>query len=534
MAVQVTSNVLPGVRADAASPTQLLTGRPTKQKTLTAMGFWIPMGPRRSRRRGAARLLTPAPTPSILKSYRQWRKRTAGSGRIPLAVPMTPSSLLVLQDAVYVLSLLTLLIALVVYLLMETQHRRQLAHDARRLILASKLVPHGDDATLEALWGRSSRLDREIIEEILMDEARSGEVISAGVLTRSLIAVGIYERWIKQLKAGRVSQRVRAALKLGYLYDLAGVQALASAAGDPSPQVQMAVALSLGRLAQARGLPGLIRLAHCPPKMIPDFTLAAALAACAHECPDQLMELLQAPQARTRMVGAWAISEVANASVLPRLLVAARDPDAEVRAKVARALGRIDVQESIDELLHMARDPIWFVRIRALDALGRLRASAGAAVALASLQDEVREVRYRAAFALRQTLGMTSQVVAEVLATGSGLSFDSMISEWDRAGYLWNLAAGLSTGDWPRFLDSRDTLQALIASGVTRVLVHLVNAYPDLKIRLRLLRLLLASADPKVRTGLAALLSRPGLDRRLAVAIKKALPDVPTAGLAGA
>jgi HEAT repeat protein len=121
---------------------------------------------------------------------------------------------------------------------------------------------------------------------------------------------------------------------------------------------------------------------------------------------------------------------------------------------VARALSRIPLPESTDAILRLARDPIWFVRLRALAALGQVRASSAESVVLDRLQDEVREVRFRAAAPLRQIRGMKGEIVREVLATRPRLSFDSLISEWERAGFLWEVVAGLSTRDFSRFVES--------------------------------------------------------------------------------
>ncbi len=437
---------------------------------------------------------------------------------------MSPPSLDFLQTAVVLLGILALGTSAGVYLFMEIHFRRQLYRQARKVILASALPPALDAEFVSALWSASGPRDREILEEILVDLCRSPDALSARQASATLSALGIHSRWIEELRAGNLSRRVLAATKLGYVHDLRGVNALVAAAADPSPQVELAVTLSLGRLKDTRGLEALFRVAQNSARTVPDLTLAAALAACAEGQPALLVPLLKAPQANARIVAAWALSEVADLLVLRDVLRAAGDAEPEVRAKAARALGRIPTKESLEALELLTRDRVWFVRVRALDALGKLGDAAGVAAALYALGDNVREVRYRAASALRQMRVTKGEVVAPVLANGPRRSLNSLISEWDRAGFLWDIAAGLSTRNWERFGESRQLVKALVAAGITRALVSFVLVFPDIKVRLRLLRLLLESPHRTVRDQVAAVARLPECDARVAARIRKAFP----------
>ncbi len=436
---------------------------------------------------------------------------------------MSHLSIHLVKLAVIWLGLFSLGTALAVYLIMEVRYRRFLAREARRLILANDLFPSIDEETLRALWAESGRADREIITEILVEEVQSAGMGARGV-EPLVVKVGIFEPWIRQLRQGGVDDRIAAAINLGHFHLHEGFEALARAAEDRSPEVRLAVTLSLGRLAAPQGLPALMRLARTPPHTMPALTLTAALAACAKGCAERLLDLLHAPDVHSRVIGAWALSEVADETVLPQLVVAAGDAEPEVRAKVARGLGRIFRPESYETLERLARDPVWFVRVRALDALGKLQAASADAAALLGLEDKVREVRHRAAYALRQIRGMRSEIVAKVLATSSVRGLNSLISEWERAGFLWHLVAGLSTRDWPRFVESQEVLKGLIRGGVTRALANFVLVFPDIKVRLRLVHLLGEAPSPSVRAELLTLASQPGCDRRVAAKIREAVP----------
>jgi HEAT repeat protein len=427
-----------------------------------------------------------------------------------------------LQSAVLLLAIATLSTALAVYLLMELHYRWQLAWQARRLLLASKISSSPGSEALRALWSRAGRADREIIADILVEQCRSPDKKWGDRVQQSIVAAGILESWAQDLRRRRKFRRMQAAVRLGYVRDVRSLEALVQAATDPAGEVQLAVTLSLGRLKDWRGLPGLMRLAADPPEAIPDLTLAAALAAAGGGRADRLANLLQASGSRTRIIGAWALSEAADRTALRQLLAASQDPEPEVRAKVARALSRIPLPESIEAALRLARDPVWFVRLRALAALGQMRASSAESLALDRLQDEVREVRFRAAATLRQIRGMKGEIVREVLATRPRLSFDSLISEWERAGFLWDVVAGLSTRNFSRYVESRELLRVLVAAGVTGALVNFVLIFPAIKIRLRLLRYLIEAATPQLRADLLALAERPGIDPRVAAKVRQA------------
>jgi uncharacterized membrane protein len=441
---------------------------------------------------------------------------------------MTHPSLSTLSWSVFILAVWSLAMALAVFLLMQFRHQRQLARESRRMMLIDLLVPDWDGQVLREMWTASRRLNREVLQEVVVARRQALEGEYACEFERVIIHAGIFELWLEQLRGGTRTRRVRAAMHLGLVRDPRSVEALVAATRDSAPEVVVAAVLSLGRLRIPRGLPGLMGLAQRPLRALPDLTLAAALAACAGECPQLLAPLLRTPEVRSRLVGAWALSEVANEAVLGDLLAASDDAEAEVRAKVARALARISTPASLECLRRLARDPVWFVRVRALDALGRLGAGESESAAFAALGDDVREVRSRAAFALWRIGRMKRDVVKKVLATGSRKSFESLISEWERAGFLWKAADGLAPLDPARFRESEDLVRTLAAAGVTEGLTYLVGVHPNLKVRLRLLRLLTESPRPSVRRQLEVLGCRPDCDPRVAAGIRVRLSRTPT------
>ncbi len=438
---------------------------------------------------------------------------------------MIPPSLEVLRNAVVVLGLVVLGTGIAAYLLMQLRYDRQLTLEARRLMLTDLLSPSWDEEVLREMWASSRKADREILADLVIIHRQALEDQDAGAFERGVMSAGMYDYWLQGLSRGGVRERVRAAMSLGYFRDERGIQALVAAAKDPSAGVARAVALSLGRLAVPACLPGVFALLPRGPNPIPDLTLAASLAACARDCPSRLIPVLTAHEERLRILGARAVSEISDTTVLRQLCAAAQDPSEEVRGRVASALGRLSDPDAVETLVLLARDPVWFVRVRALDSLGRLGAPTGKGAALAGLSDSSQEVRFSAAFALRQIAGMKSGVVLEARAAGARRGLISLISEWERAGFLWTAISGLTTRDWARFKDCKDLLEVLVSAGFTRALIGFVQVFPDLKVRLRLLRLLTAWPQSEVRAGLVAIASQPGFDPRVGAAIRRKFGD---------
>ncbi|MFB3924118.1 MAG: HEAT repeat domain-containing protein [Terriglobia bacterium] len=435
---------------------------------------------------------------------------------------MSGDSMDILQRAVVVLALSTIAATVAAFFLIHIQYRRQLARQARRVVLAAQLVPGAAPQALRALWSKCNNANREIVGEILINRCRLAEGEDRRAAEQFLIETGTYERWLRETRRGSMGRRIEAVRRLGYIREPRGVEALEAASGDKNFELKLTSALSLGRLKDPRGLPALIRMAQDPRNNVPDLTLTAALAACANGHSDVITGLLRAPQGRTRMIAAWTLSEIADTASLPALSAAIRDPDPEVRAKVARALARIPGEEALDSLADLASDPVPFVRVRALDALGRNGSPTAEPILLRGLDDPQAEVRHRSAASLRQIYGTKAAVVTKVLATGSRRSFNALISEWQRAGFLHILVAGLSPHDRVHYAESQTILNDLIAAGMTQPLLSMVLVFPNIKIRLRLLRFLRAASGARLGANLQALAGRPECDPRIARAIRKA------------
>lgn len=453
-------------------------------------------------------------------------KLAGGSTARPWAVEhqkMASASFYAVRVAVEILCVISLGIGLATYLSLELRNRILIARQARLLILASRIPFSPNIEKLREVWQRSGRRDRKLLADILLDLARLPGGPWADEAPQALREFGVWGRWVRDLTSRRRSVRVQAAIKLGFCRDDESVQALNGAAEDPSPDMALAIVLSLGRLRSAKAVGALIRIASRADSAVPALTLAAALAAAAESEPGRLREMLRMRDARIRILGLRALSEVANASVLPDLLKFVDDSEPEVRASLCPALGKARSPRSLEALSKLAGDPVWFVRVRALDALGRLKDPSAVQAVVAAIDDSNPAVRSRAAWALRQIKGVDAVEGARIVKEGSRRSALSLVSEWDRAGWLWEVVAGMSPDSPERAAESRKAIALLIEAGFVRVLASFVRLYPDQEVRLRLLDALLASPPPDLRRELAAIAAEAGSPGPIADKINEAL-----------
>ena len=111
---------------------------------------------------------------------------------------------------------------------------------------------------------------------------------------------------------------------------------------------------------------------------------------------------------------------------------------------------------------------------------------------------------------------MESSIVIDLLRTGATLSFDSLISEWDRAGFLYTLAGDLTDSGDRRAKTSREFLQVLIDEGITSTLESFVLLYPNGAVRWILANLLVNSPRRDLQDRLVALAENSRCDPRIA------------------
>lgn len=149
------------------------------------------------------------------------------------------------------------------------------------------------------------------------------------------------------------------------------VDAVLAQLGDPDPGVRQQMAHVLGKFADARATPALIRLLDDPDA---DVAAKAAFALGQIGGPDAAAALAGAlgrGGAAQRAVVVTALGGL-GADATDLLVAALADPDAGVRADAAEALGHLEDPAAVDALAAAAADQVDDVAVLALMALGSL------------------------------------------------------------------------------------------------------------------------------------------------------------------
>ena len=104
---------------------------------------------------------------------------------------MASHSVEFLKAAVLVLGLFTLGASIAIFLFMEFHFRRRQSREVRRLILASRLSAAPEEQDAEISWSASNQADRELIMEILTDNAQAEESRWRRATSHTVMGLGL-------------------------------------------------------------------------------------------------------------------------------------------------------------------------------------------------------------------------------------------------------------------------------------------------------------------------------------------------------
>jgi HEAT repeat protein/beta-lactamase regulating signal transducer with metallopeptidase domain len=279
--------------------------------------------------------------------------------------------------------------------------------------------------------------------------------------------------------------------------DTGVVNALIARLEDENAEVRSAAAHSLGRLKDARAIPGLITALKDPE---PKVRAAAAEALAEFEdsrAIGPLAGLLNDQSTEVKQTALDALSHfdstLPSAAILPLL----SDPDPDVRHKAAHLAGKLHDRSAIGPLAKLVGDPSSDVRQAAIESIGELGDPVAAIAVVPALSDANADVRQQA----MSTMEELKAPIAE--ATLIGLMRDRDPDVRQKAA---SLAGDRSIiGAIPALRRMLDDPNADVREGAVDALGNIadVAAYDAL-------RSALTSKDPKVRRAAAEALG----DRR--------------------
>jgi len=264
---------------------------------------------------------------------------------------------------------------------------------------------------------RTKSLNRETVEELVLDRLETAQGAESASLVRFLRASGLIEKLICEARHHRGWRRQHALIALGRTRCPEAIPALGEGLNDQVLETRFAALRGLGRMACPEAGKEVLDWMVEARLQVPSLPLQMALIQCCAERPQILLPYLQPAQGNLREVLGRVLGEVATPVLGEDLLEFAEDALPELRAAAARAFSNVKSGLALNVLIELSGDPVWFVRLRSIISLGKACHSATAPSLLRGLTDSNRLVRLRAAEGLvnlkSDPVGIFEKVVAQ-------------------------------------------------------------------------------------------------------------------------
>ncbi|MGH9522736.1 MAG: HEAT repeat domain-containing protein [Terriglobales bacterium] len=280
---------------------------------------------------------------------------------------------------------------------------------------------------------RNSRLDREVIENILLDSIEAANPEELPPLHAFLRASGLLDMRLHDARATTGWNQRSALVALGRTRIREAFGPLVDALNSPDIHVRTAAVRGLGEigLVEAAG-PILERLATGELN-VPQAVISTALVQCCATEPRRLLRYIHLTAGQERELLARVLAEADLSSLGEELISLAKDKSPEVRASAARGLPKLHASIAVPVLTELATDESWFVRLRAAVALGSMGVPDAVEPLLHTLCDSNRLVRQRAAAALVRHSNQLQKILENAVALNDNYALQALLSELDRS-----------------------------------------------------------------------------------------------------
>jgi HEAT repeat protein len=347
------------------------------------------------------------------------------------------------------------------------------------------------------------RMQRELVEEILLDQLETARGAEALRLVRCVKVSGLLDHRISEARMRRGWKRRHVLTLLGRMRVPEAIPALAEALDDGDPQTRLAAVRGLGRLGLPEAAEPILERLMEGRKIAPFTPVQNALLSTARWRPSMLVPYLRRAGPEERALLARVLGEVATGEEGDALLLLAFDDQAEVRASAARSLAETRLNTALSALGALAEDDEWFVRLRAVVALGRLAHPRAIPMLVSALCDRNRFVRLRAAMALARLKDQLETIFDLAEEKRDRYGVQALVSELERNGVIFELVDELAG---PGRANAERILLRVLRFGAQRMLLSALLDHRQWRVRSALARLL-------ARSGLAEL--APPLERAI-------------------
>jgi HEAT repeat protein len=343
---------------------------------------------------------------------------------------------------------------------------------------------------------RFDRVDREIVETILLDRLELATTEEAPPLLRCLRESGLLDMRIFEARQFKGWRRRNALVALGRMRAPEVIPALSDGLDDPHAATRMAAVRGLGRLGMPEAAVPILDKVVQGELSLPPTPLQNALLNCCRWRPRILVPYVRKAKDDTRALLARVLGEIATGELDEDLLLLAYDPLPDVRAAAARALGEARLEIALSALGTLATDAEWFVRLRAVVSLGQLLHVRTIPTLVELLCDKNRYVRLRSAMALARLQEQLPEIFALVQQKNDRYALQSLVSELQRSGVILDLISALRVP--AKCKTAEEVLLAVLRSGAPRLLLSTLFHHGDWRVRVAVARLLAKSREPQL------------------------------------
>jgi HEAT repeat protein len=327
------------------------------------------------------------------------------------------------------------------------------------------------------LGWNSRSIDREIVEEILLDRLEVAQADETRSLQELARRSGLLDRRIREVRRSRGWAKRGALLALGRMRAPEGIPALTQALNDSHEEVVIDAIQALGRVGTPRAGEAILNRMAAKPVQCPPQAVQTALLNCYRTAPQELLDKVPSAADTQRPVLLRVLAEVATPALTGDLLMLAADPLIEVRASAARIIAVVRPDYALNALSLLAADDEWVVRLRAVVGIGELLERRAIPILIKSLCDTNRLVRLRAASALAGFRGEEERILQLATQTGDQYALQALVSEIERSGRIPDLVTGLADDTRRRAVES--DLLAALQNGSTHILTDLALNQAD-------------------------------------------------------
>ena len=371
----------------------------------------------------------------------------------------------------------------------ETQAAR---HGRRRRDLEPRILSwaHGGEKSVRtALDGSPTALEKQAIEQILLDHIQRVRGIERERMAQAMEQLGFIDEYLDGLHSRRWWRRAEAAEKLGLAASKRAIQALSDALDDEMPEVRLRAAKALGQLGGVASARKLV-LALNEPNRWSTIRVADILIGMGQESIDPVIDAFDDLTREGQLAVLDIVGRIRPIAATPWLLEKTRDEATDIRARACHALGSIGDPNVSPDLITALKDPEWPVRAMAAKALGRMLVADAIPELSRALRDPQWWVRHNSARALRAIGPRGLEALEKLVADGDPFAREQAVLMLEEAGRVDTRAGELVLQGSTAHTAAKLFIERVVAAGTTGRLRVLSREHPVEDVRRELLALL--------------------------------------------